>query len=397
MELNGHTNWGTKVRNIHYFYKLFLFLYSIKSPPPMETTFTYDRFVTGKAFVGRKAEREELCKALSEGVNVSIYEGPKIGKTSLIRQCLQDLMVKGSKIKTIELDLLPIRNLSAFLSTYVRNSLSIAAHTDREYDEYKSRYLPGIDLGANSFDDDTIAKVLSLPIELARDLGTKIAVINFEFQNAGKFEDSYRLLRIHERIASNKPQEVNWIWVGSQVNGMKEIFEKDKFFYRCSRHIALQTIPYKEIESYINKGFLLNGKVIEKEQISRIYSALQGNICYINHFAAICDGLSRGYITDAVMEESLISLLSIHRPRFTSMVYDLTGFQINLLKAILDGHTRFSSATTIEQYALNSSANVKRLKEALCKKEIITFTPAGEPVIQDPLFEYWLRNYYFVF
>ena len=44
---------------------------------------------------------------------------------------------------------------------------------------------------------------------------------------------------------------------------------------------------------------------------------------------------------------------------------------------------------------MNSSANVKRLKEALMKKEIIYFDTNDEPVITDPLFEYWVRKYYF--
>ena len=49
----------------------------------------------------------------------------------------------------------------------------------------------------------------------------------------------------------------------------------------------------------------------------------------------------------------------------------------------------------IRKYSLNSSANVRRLKDALCKKEIITFSDNGVPSVIDPLFEYWARRYYF--
>jgi hypothetical protein len=73
----------------------------------------------------------------------------------------------------------------------------------------------------------------------------------------------------------------------------------------------------------------------------------------------------------------------------------LTTFQVNLLKAILDGHTKFSASEIIRTYGLNSSANVKRLKDALMKKEIVTFNEKDEPVIIDPLFEYWVRKFYF--
>lgn len=74
---------------------------------------------------------------------------------------------------------------------------------------------------------------------------------------------------------------------------------------------------------------------------------------------------------------------------------DLTTFQVNLLRAILEGNKKFSSTEVIRHYALNSSANVKRLKDALCKKEIITFDDMDEPVVLDPLFEYWAKKYYF--
>ncbi len=90
-----------------------------------------------------------------------------------------------------------------------------------------------------------------------------------------------------------------------------------------------------------------------------------------------------------------MSLLSIHEPRFMSMLYDLTDFQIDLLHAVIDGHTKFSAAEVIQSYHLNSSANVKRLKEALCKKEIISFDDNDTAYILDPLFEYWLRKNYF--
>lgn len=121
----------------------------------------------------------------------------------------------------------------------------------------------------------------------------------------------------------------------------------------------------------------------------------RNNIYYINHFCSICDSLTRGYIMEGILKTALDTLISIHIPRFTSMMYDLTGFQASFLKAILEGHSKFSSTDIIEQYKLNSSANVLRVKEALCKKEIIFFDETGKPIVIDPLFEYWARTEYY--
>jgi hypothetical protein len=76
-------------------------------------------------------------------------------------------------------------------------------------------------------------------------------------------------------------------------------------------------------------------------------------------------------------------------------VDDLTDHQLSLVEAALDGVVRFSASDVIEKYELNSSANVRRVKDALKKKEVLTFNEKEEPEILDPLFEYWLRKHYF--
>ena len=98
---------------------------------------------------------------------------------------------------------------------------------------------------------------------------------------------------------------------------------------------------------------------------------------------------------EPVLLEALDTIISIHEPRFIATMNDLTTFQVCLLRAVVDGVNKFSSAEVIRHYNLNSSANVLRLKEALCKKEVLTFDENDEPRILDPLFEYWVTKKYF--
>ena len=121
----------------------------------------------------------------------------------------------------------------------------------------------------------------------------------------------------------------------------------------------------------------------------------RGHLWYINHFASICDGMTRGYLMEPGLVDALASLISVHEPRFVDMMSGLTTHQVNLLKATVEGVTRFSSAEVIRQYGLNSSANVKRVKDALMKKEVLEFDEDDKPTIIDPLFEYWVKKYYF--
>jgi hypothetical protein len=105
--------------------------------------------------------------------------------------------------------------------------------------------------------------------------------------------------------------------------------------------------------------------------------------------------MSKGFINEGIMVEALNSMISLNELRFLNVVNDLTDHQMSLLRAVLDGVVRLSASEVIEKYRLNSSANVRRVKDALKKKEVITFNEKDEPVIMDPLFEYWLSKYYF--
>ena len=202
-----------------------------------------------------------------------------------------------------------------------------------------------------------------------------------------------------EQVLAGKDRNMEFsctfIITGSRVNAMKYIFEEKKYFYRLVEHLPLQQIDDKEIVEHIVKGFLVSGKVIERELAAGATRLFRSDIWYLNHFFAICDSLSKGYMNEGVLMDALRSIISIHEAHFHAITNNLTDHQLSLLKAVLDGETRFSATDVIEKYRLNSSANVRRVKDALKKKEIVTFNGKDEPVILDPLYEYWLRNHYF--
>ena len=380
----------------------------------METTFTYDKTVTGRDFIGRKAGGKQMSDILSRGLNVSIYEPAKTGKNSLICQTLIDMRSSGMSFRTAEFSLLNIRSMADYCLRLISTVVGVFANTPEEHRAIVQEFL-----GDSSFayDEQAFARrtslvclkddlkasdlrvALSLPYRLAEKTGVRLLVIVHEFQNILLNEGPDTMLNIFEEVVrktgARQRELCSWIWVGSSVNAMKVIFEQKRYFYRMVERVKLKPLEYREIENHIIKGFLVSGKVIEKEYVERVCSILQNNIYYINHFAAICDGLSRGYIVAPVVDESLKTMLAIHEPRFVASMNELTTFQLFLLRAILDGETMFSSADVISRYNLNSSANVRRLKDALCKKEIITFTENDVAVILDPLFEYWMRKYYF--
>jgi hypothetical protein len=202
-------------------------------------------------------------------------------------------------------------------------------------------------------------------------------------------------LKAMEKVFAEKDKSASFIFTGSRVNAMKYIFAEKKYFYRQVEHLPLQKVDDTEITEHIVRGFMIGGKVVERELIMGACDLFRGQMWYLNHFTSICDTLTKGYINEGILMQALKSLLSIHEPRFLSIVDDLTDHQLSLLRAVLDGVTKFSDSDVIEKYGLNSSANVRRVKDALKKKEVITFNEKDEPVVLDPLFEYWVGKHYF--
>ena len=380
----------------------------------MDSPFIYYRYVTGKNFFGRREDCTILGNLLSQGEHIVMYEPPKTGKTSVIQQTLLNLRVTGRQFSIGQFNLMNIRSIATFLTRLGSTALRTVATTPAEFTELIGKYLDGTHfifdqrsyaetdqiISLNwDIDDDDIRAMLSFPHKIARDRGVALILILDEFQCIDNTEDGDKVCKIFEKVLATERGHSNpgctYVFSGSMVNAMKSIFDVRRHFYRLVERLPLRTLDEKEIIDYVHKGFMNSGKEVDRTLLHGVCRLFRNNMCYINNLMAVCDSLSRGYIVEATMTEALRIVLSVHEPRFLETMNGLTTFQINLLKAILDGHTKFSASDIIRTYGLSSSANVKRLKDALMKKEIVTFNDKDEPLVIDPLFEYWVRKFYF--
>lgn len=374
----------------------------------------YSKYVTGKGNIGRKTEARAIANLLGQGENIVIYEAPKTGKTSLVQQAFFNMKSSGADFVSASVSLLNVRTLRDLATRLGSEVLHAAYGSPQDYSPIVEALLPGTHfvfdpqryadcgeiLSLNwELDQGDLKAALSLPYRAARKCGRKIYVLLDEFQNIMLTEDGDRACRLMEEVFRELDAEdkaaASYIFTGSKVNAMHEIFGTKKYFFRQAERVKIGEIDTREIIDHVIRGLLASGKVIDRDLLLGVCKLFRNNICYINHFSAICDSLTKGYIMEPILNEALSTIVSIHEPRFIATMEDLTTFQVSLLRAVLDGQTKFTSSDVIEQYALNSSANVRRLRDALCKKEIITFSDNGVPSVIDPLFEYWARRYYF--
>ena len=379
----------------------------------IDTAFPYAQYVTGKNFVGRRADVTLLGNLLGQGENVLLSEPPKSGKTSLVQQALFSMRMSGKVFTVGQFSALNIRTPEAFLLRLGNTILRMVASSPMEYAALTEKFLGGTHFvfdPANYTDEDKILSLnweleqadvqamLRFPYALAQDRGARLILIIDEFQSLNRLEDPDVILRPLDacmREMKGNGNLFSWVICGSGVNAMRAIFQSSQLFYRQLERVTLSPVDEREMADHVHKGFLAAGKVVEKELLQGACRLFRGHLWYINHFAAICDHMSKGYIVEQALVEALGMLVSLHEPRFNAVMADLTTHQVSFLRAVVDGVTRFSAADVIRKYGLNSSANVKRVKDALMKKEVLVFDENDNPHIIDPLFEYWIRKYYF--
>ena len=380
----------------------------------MDNIFQYNKYVIGKQFLGRGVEVRAFANLLTQGENVVIYEPPKTGRKSLVQQGFYTMKSSGAQFVPAQLSLLNVRTQADFALRLAGTVLNTLGNSPADLAAAVKEMLPETHFvfdenrfGAfgeplslqGELDPADLRAAFLLPYRIGSRTGVKRIVVIDEFQNVMQTEDGDSICQLLEEVFKTLPSELagcaSYVFLGSQVNAMHEIFGVKRWFWRQAERLRIPPIDTRDIIDHVVKGFLATGKVVDRDLLLGVCRLFRNNIWYINHFCAICDSLSRGYIMEQILKEALDSLVAVHEPAFVAIMNDLTTFQVSLLRAILDGHTRFSSAEVIRQYNLNSSANVRRLKDALGKKEIVTFDEDDNPVVLDPLFEYWVRKEYF--
>ena len=352
----------------------------------MDFPFAFDKIAAGSSIIGRNREIGEIVAAMETGNrSIAIYGGARCGKETIVREALEQVRSHRPNLIVCDIDLFNVRTLDEFTALWRDKMRECALEVNRD------ALLPF----EICIDEISGNKIFDLPGIIANEASKQMVVYFKEFQNLLRFEDEQFGLEALDRLWSRQ-HHVKYIFTGSFVNAMKNIFEERKCFYGMCRTLDLPPLDKKMLCEHIRSSFLNVGRVIEMEEALALYDISSGDMWYLKQLCAFCYAMPAGYVNRKIVNRARDTLLSIHEPRFKQILFDLTGNQINLLHAVVDGVQKFTSAETLENYRLNSSAGVVRVKEALQKKEVLTFDRDDNARIIDPLFEYWLRNYYFV-
>lgn len=367
--------------------------------------FVFGVAASGDNFTDRKSETARLLTNFRSGVNTVLISPRRWGKTSLVRKVCR--LAQTDELKIVYLDIFSCRSdadfYDAFASAVLKQTSTKVEEWMENIRQFLSRISPKISLGADPAADfslsleltpkrEDIDEILQLPEKIAEKKGCRIVVCIDEFQQIGEFKDS-KTFQKRLRSVWQLQKHVAYCLFGSKKHLMNELFERKSLpFYKFGDTVYLQKIATADWVGYIRSRFEATGKSIPAELAEEICRRVDNHSSYVQQLAWLVWTRTGKEATRQELEAAFQDIIDQNTPLFEKQTESLTSFQMNFLRAIIDGvHSEFTTQEVMRKYQLGSSANVSIIKRALIKKELIEIDKR-KAVIPDPIMKVWLQR-----
>ncbi|MDR0431598.1 MAG: ATP-binding protein [Tannerellaceae bacterium] len=367
--------------------------------------FIFGVATSGDNFTDREKETARLLSNFQHGVNTVLISPRRWGKTSLVQKVCH--LAQSDKLKIVYLDIFSCRSDRDFYDAFAS---AVLKQTSSKWDEwvenaklFLSRVSPKISLGPDPMSDfsislewnpksDDINEILQLPEKIALKKGCSVVVCIDEFQQIAEFKDS-KTFQKRLRTVWQLQKSVSYCLFGSKKHLMNELFEKRSLpFYKFGDAVYLSKISAPDWVEYICGRFESTGKQISKELAEKICQTVDNHSSYVQQLAWLVWIHTKEVATDQHFEDACQDIVDQNTPLFEKQTESLTTYQMNFLRAIINGvHKEFTTQDVLQKYQLGSSANVSIVKRALIKKELIE-TEKQKVVIPDPVMIIWLKR-----
>ena len=367
--------------------------------------FIFGVATSGDNFTDREKETARLLSNFQHGVNTVLISPRRWGKTSLVQKVCR--LTQSDKLKIVYLDIFSCRSDGDFYNAF---AAAVLKQTSSKWDEwvenaklFLSRISPRISLGPDPMSDfsislelnpksDDIDEILQLPEKIAQKKGINIVVCIDEFQQIAEFKDS-KMFQKRLRSVWQLQKSVSYCLFGSKMHLMNELFEKRNLpFYKFGDAVYLPKISTSDWVKYICGRFEATGKHISKELAEKICRTVDNHSSYVQQLAWLVWIQTKEVATDQNFEDAFQDIVDQNTPLFEKQTESLTTYQMNFLRAIVNGvHKEFTTQEVLQKYQLGSSANVSTVKRALIKKELIE-TEKQQVIIPDPVMRIWLKR-----
>lgn len=368
----------------------------------MEKLFAFGMEVQDNNFVGREREVSRLLSAVQQGINVGIIAPRRLGKTSLAHRVGR--MVQSDKLKVVYVDLFSCRSEDEFYEIFASAVLEQTSSNRYDWKTEAKKYLfnlsskitigskPLFEISIFMEKDVRFEEVLNLPEKIAQQKGCNILVCIDDFQQVEDLKMASKFFKKLQKVWQSQ-KSVSYCVIGNDTPWMSEQFEgKGGAFSKFGDIVHLSQIEVDEWEKYIRFQFASTGKSISRELVEKICQVAENNPFYIQQLAWMVWVYTETVATESTVKEAIQDILEHNTPFYKKQIEGLSFYQMNFLRAIVEGvHKEFTTQEILQKYQLSSSANVSIVKRALSKKELIRIEKQ-QIYISDPILAMWLKR-----
>jgi uncharacterized protein len=375
----------------------------------METPFVFGKIASDKNFTDRKTETERLVSNFGSSVNTILISPRRWGKSSLVTKAAGISSKKNKNIRFCFIDLNNVRTEEQFYQQLATKVLNASAKKTRILLEnsrkFFGKFIPNITISPDpgtefklGLDWKEVKKepddIMNLAEKIATENKLKFVICIDEFQNISEFESP---LDIQKKMRSNwqKHKNVSYCLYGSKRHMLMDVFTSPSMpFYKFGDIIFLSKISLDDWIPFIQKRFADSGKKISNSEAGLIAELAECHPYYVQQLAQQSWLRTESVCSKPIIEEAFHDLVLQLSMLFQNLTDGLNRTQLGLLKALTDKIDQLSSQRTILDYQLGTSANVVKIKKTLLNKEIIDFQGSDISFL-DPLYKFWLKEYYF--
>lgn len=367
--------------------------------------FTTNGYAGAEYFCDRVSETEIIVDLLSSQNNLALISPRRMGKTDLIRHCLNQPELKDH-CYTFEVDIYSTNSLNDFidvlgkavletLRTKGRNVwegfLNVISSVRSEISfDMMGNPVWGLGLGQITNPITTLGEIF----EYLQNANRPCIVAIDEFLQILKYPDGEKveaLLRTHIQRCSN----ANFIFSGSHRHIMSGMFvTPSRPFYQSVTIINLQPIPLEKYKMFCHSKFQEANKALADDVVEVLYSRFNSTTMYLQKVMNILFTMTdEGETCTADMIDAAVKrLLDFASDTYETILCQMPEKQRNLFLAIsAEGRAEsISGGQFVRKYRLPSSSSVLSAVKGLLDKDFVT-QDKGTYSTYDLFFVEWLR------
>ena len=373
----------------------------------MESPFQFGTLATKENFIDRNEDRAMLKQLLTSHINVMLISPRRWGKSSLVKRSMEELTSEKNDIKVCFIDAFSISSEAEFYRTFASKVIECASSKFEKWAEDAKDLLNGVipqliikdqitdfmafDIKFKPEEKDKLT-ILQLPETLAKKKGIKIIVCIDEFQQLSNLAE-YKDMEGKMRSVWQQQEQTTYCLYGSKRHMMMDIFNNSNNpFYRFGQVVFLDKITKNNWMPFIIEGFRKTNKHISEDYASQICDIVECHSWYLQQLSFFIWTKTEKEVTADDFNYGVKQLLNINTPMFQSDSNKLTPAQLELLRAIAAGETKFSSAEVNSKYNLGNPNTLAKNKRSLQEQDIIEKNKNNTFHFVDPIFKLWIEK-----